>query len=93
MNTNTLKEDKLASKYIENILDSIYEKTNLDNIVTRFTCLLPEENNNLCILLDKYKHLFDSIIGKQNAELVSLEVKSGSYYDKVYPIPYILNKS
>ena len=93
MNTNTLKEVKLASKYIENILDSIYEKANLDNIVTRCTCILPKENNNLCILLDKYKYLFDSILGKQNAELVSLEVKSGSYYDKVNFIPYALNKS
>ena len=64
MNTNTLKEVKSASKYIENILDSIYEKANLDNIITICTCILPEENKNLCILLNKYKHLFDSILGK-----------------------------
>jgi len=64
MNTNALKEVKSASKYIENILNSIYEKANLDNIITRCTCLLLEENNNLCILLDKCKYLFDSILGK-----------------------------
>ena len=64
MNTNVLKKVKLASKYIENILDSIYKKANLDNIITICTCILSEENKNLCILLNKYKHLFDSIIGK-----------------------------
>ena len=64
MNTNKSKEVKSASKYIENNLDPVYEKVNLDNIITRCTCLLLEENNNLCILLDKCKHLFNSILGK-----------------------------
>ena len=64
MNTSKPKEVKLASKYIENILDTIYKKVNVEDIITRYVYLLPKEQNNLYILLHKYKYLFDGTLGK-----------------------------
>ena len=64
MKTSKSKEVKLASKYIENILDTIYKKANVEDIMTRYVCVLPKKQNNLYILLHKYEYLFDSILGK-----------------------------
>ena len=91
MNTSKPKEVKLASKYIENILDTIYKKANVEDIMTRYVYLLPKEQNNLCILLHKYEYLFDSTLSKWNTEPVSFEVKPGEkpYHSKVHSIPHI----
>ena len=43
VNTSKSKEVKSASKYIENILDTIYKKENIENIVIRYAYLLNKE--------------------------------------------------
>ena len=43
VNTSQPKEVKSASKYIENILDAIYKKENIENIVIRYVYLLNKE--------------------------------------------------
>ena len=95
VNASKSKKVKLASKYIENILDTIYKKPKVEDIITRYVYLLPKEQNNLYILLHKYEYLFDSTLGKWNIEPVSFEVKPGGkpYHSKVYPIPYIYEKT
>ena len=36
VNASKSKKVKLASKYIENILDTIYKKANVEDIITRY---------------------------------------------------------
>ena len=43
VNTSKPKEVKSASKYIENILDTIYKKENIEDIVIRYAYLLNKE--------------------------------------------------
>jgi hypothetical protein len=81
-----------ATKRVLGILDAIYDKADLPEIV-RTSCphLMPSEQDTLLSLLLDYKSLFDGTLGDWNRPPVSIELKDGAkpYHGRPYPIPQI----
>ena len=90
-NNDEPNEVKKASKRAEEILDAVYEKADINQIVNDCVHLSIDERNDLYRLLLKYESLFDGTLDEQNTTPISLQIKPGKklYHSKVYPISYI----
>jgi len=88
-------EVKEASKRVEGILDAVYEKADITNIVNECKHLSIEQRNELFILLKKYEILFDGTLGEWDTTPVSLEIKPGErpFHGKAYPIPHVYEQT
>ena len=88
-------EVKEASKRVEGILDAVYEKADITKIVNECKHLSIEQRNDLFILLNKHKSLFDGTLGEWDTPPVSLEVKPGErpFHGKAYSIPHVYEQT
>ena len=85
------KVTRRATDRMVKILDSKYEKANLEEIAAAAHQLTDSEQQMLYKLLKEYEDLFDGTLGKWNTEPVHVEMKpdakpSSSRY---YPVPHI----
>lgn len=73
------------------ILDSEYDKANLDEIVSQADSLTKQEKQQLLKLLQKYEILFDGTLGKWGGEPVRIKLKPDAkpFSSRFYPIPHI----
>ena len=69
------KEIKKASECVEDILDAVYEKADINKIAEECANLADAQKNDLCLLLKKYEALFDSALGDWDTTPVSLELE------------------
>ena len=72
------KSTKEATERVVKILDSKYEKVNLNEIVANAKNLDEDQKQMLLKLLKQYKTLFDGTLGRWNTTLVNIELPSNS---------------
>ena len=78
------------------ILDTKYEKVNLQSVVsTNCTHLSLHDHNMLLELLTEYEELFDGTHGDWNTESISFELKKGTkpYHARPSPVPRVHKKT
>ena len=79
-------------KRVTRILDSTYEKANLEEVV-KDNCahLSDDQRHKLLELLETYEELFDGTLGDFQTEPVSFELKEGAkpWHGRAYPVPHI----
>ncbi len=79
-----------ATQRVVHILDSKYEKADLQSVVSA-TCtrLSFPDQNKLLELLTEFEELFDGTLGDWNTEPVSFELKEGTkpYHGRPFPVP------
>ena len=83
---------KNATQRVVEIMDSNYEKTDLQAVVDATGPHLSlQDKNKLLDLLKKFEELFNRTLGDWKTEPVSFELKDGtkSYHDRPYPVPNI----
>ena len=78
---NMMSERKRLIK----ILDNEYKRATLEDFVDVLDHLDSPEKANLSILLQKYEHLFNSMIGDFKTSLVRLETKKNSVPTHIRP--------
>jgi hypothetical protein len=61
------------------ILDTEYKPASLDDIIKTYENLHVEEQHQLKILLQKYEHLFDGLLGEFNMEPISLQLMDPNF--------------
>ena len=73
------------------ILDSKYEKANLEEIVANAKNLDEDQKQMLLKLLKQYETLFDGTLGRWNTTPVNIELRTNSkpVNTKWYPVPRI----
>ena len=73
------------------ILESNYQKADIDASVKSWDYPSPEQQTRLKTLLYTYESLFDGTLGTWNIDPVDLELKPGAkpYHARPYPIPQI----
>ena len=79
-----------ATKWVVHILDTKYEKTDLQSVVSANCSYLSfQDQNKLLELLTEYEELFDRTLGDWNTQPVSFELKEGtkSYHGRPFPVP------
>jgi hypothetical protein len=74
------------------ILDAEYKPASLDDVIKTCENLHIEEQHQLCILLQKYEHLFDRTLGGFNMETVpnSLQLMDPNckpIHERAYTVP------
>ena len=82
----------VATKRVVEILDAKYEKADLPAICKALTHLTKDQQEQLLILLQKYKELFDGTLGDWKTTPVSLELKEGAkpyHVRRPYPVPKV----
>ena len=74
---------------VKRILESKYEKTDLDKLVDEFTHLSKNEQTALLKLLKKYETLFDGTLGHWTGTSYKIELRKDAktYHGKAYGIP------
>jgi hypothetical protein len=83
------------TKRTMDILDAIYEKADLINVVSKCTYLNKKEQNILLQLLIKYEDLFDGTLGTWNGPEVDIKLKKDAipYFARPFPVPQIHEKT
>ena len=79
-----------ATQRVIHILDTKYEKADLQSVVSaNCTNLSLQDQNNLLELLTEYEELFDGTLGDWNTEPVSFELKEGTkpYHGRPFSVP------
>ena len=79
-----------ATKRVVHIVDTKYEKADLQSVVsTNCTPLSLQDQNKLLELFTEYEELFDRTLGDWNTEPVSFELKEGTkpYHGRPFPVP------
>src|SRR5688500_13588077 len=82
--------DTTEAERIQAILDAKYCPADLEKITQECVELNKEEQQKLLALLQKFKHLFDGMVGTWNTEPVDLHLKDPNgqpYHAKPYPVP------
>ena len=89
-NNDKSDEVKCVLKRAEEILNTIYEKADINIIINDCANLSINEYNDLFRLLQKYELLFDLVLDERDTAPVLLQVKSDKnpYQGKAYSIPY-----
>jgi hypothetical protein len=81
-----------ATKHVTQILDTKYQKTDLQSIVKN-NCkhLSADQKKKLLQLLQKYELLFDRTLGDWKTKLVSFQLKEGlsPYHGQTFSVPKI----
>ena len=74
---------------VNKILDTKYEKANLEEVVAVYIWLAEEERGKLLNLLKKFPELFDGTLGTWKNETLSIQLKPGvkPYHARSFPIP------
>jgi hypothetical protein len=57
------------------ILDAEYKPASLDDVINTYENLHVEEQHQLCILLQKYEHLFDGTLGEFNMDPIPISLQ------------------
>lgn len=80
-----------ATNRMIKILDSKYEKANLQKIVEGATHLNQREKDLLYKLLKKYEEIFDGTLGEWKTQPVELELIEGAkpHSQRHYPVPHL----
>ena len=79
-----------ATQRVVHILDTKYEKADLQSVVSaNCTHLSLPDQNKLLELLTEYEELFDGTLGDRIAQLISFKLKEGTkpYHDRPFPVP------
>ena len=79
-----------ATERVVNILDTKYEKADLQSVVsTNCSHLSLQDQNKLLELLTEFEELFDGTLGDWKTDPVSFELKEGTkpYHGRSYPVP------
>ena len=77
-------------KQVVHILDSKYEKTDLQSVVSsNCTYLSLQDQNKLLELLTEYEELFDGPLDNWNTKPVFFELKEGAklYHERLFSVP------
>ncbi len=85
-----------ATQQVVHILDTKYEKADLQSVVrTNCSHLNLRDQNKLLELLTEYEGLFDGTLGDWNTEPVSFELKEGTkpYHGRPFPAPKSCNET
>jgi len=74
---------------VKRILDAKYEKADIEKICLEQAELDQKQQDQLAVLLRKYKALFDGQLGRWHGQEVKLELKEGAkpYHARAYNIP------
>jgi hypothetical protein len=85
-NKNTIDVFAIASSTMK-ILDAKYEKADLDAYFKLVNHLDSKKKISLKLLLSKYEHLFDGLLGYWKTDPVDLRLKSGEMPFQLSPFP------
>jgi hypothetical protein len=75
MSANELQTLRDEYSRATNILDAEYKPASLDDVIKTCENFHVEEQHQLKILLQKYEHLFDGILGEFNMETVLISLQ------------------
>ena len=91
LRSNKPKSTRDSTQRVIKILDSKYEKADLDQIMKNATNLDKTQKTMLLQLLKKYKDLFDGTLGRWNTTPVIIELQSNAkpVNARWYPVPRI----
>ncbi len=81
-----------ATKRVKRILDTKYQKEDLQSIVTnKCKHLSTNQQKKLLQLLTKYESLFGGTLGDWKTKLVSFQLKEGvsPYHGRAFPVPKV----
>ena len=81
-----------ATKRVTQILDTKYQKADLQSIVKdKCKHLTADQQKKLLQLLTKYKSLFDGTLGDWKTKPVSFKLKEGvsPYHGRAFPVPKV----
>ena len=76
------------------ILDTEYEAAKIEDTVVKVENSNKEQKDSLCSLLNKYKQLFDGVLGDFDVPYIKLEVEPGTYpvHSRPFHVPPIHRK-
>ena len=82
---------KDATQRLHKIMESNYEKANLEEVVRDADNLGDEQKHELLKLLKEFEELFDGTLGTWNTEPVHIELKADAkpINSRYYPVPHI----
>ena len=85
------KATREETERVTKILDSNYEKANLEEVVQNATSLNREQKRKLLKTLKKFESLFDGTLGQWKTDPVKIELKDGAkpVNARWYPVPKI----
>ena len=75
-------------------MDANYESVDIEDINIKAKKLDEEQKESLCSLLNKYKQLFDGVLGDFDVPYIKLEVEPGTYpvHSRPFHVPPIHRK-
>ena len=84
-----------ATNRIIKILDSKYDKANLEEVVKKAKHLTEKERDMLYHLLKKYENIFDGSLGEWETDPVDFELKDDAkpHSQRHYPVPHLYKKT
>ena len=85
------KATQEATDRVMRILESNYQKANLEEIASQANSLTPVQKGQLLQLLHRYKDLFDGTLGTWGGDPIKIRLKTDAkpYSGRYYPIPHI----
>ena len=95
MFTHEPKSTNEATQQTVRILDTKYEKADLQSVVSDCKHLSQSDQKKLLELLQQFEELFDGTLGDWRTEPVSFELKPGAtpFRGRAFPVPKLHKKN
>jgi hypothetical protein len=92
--TKNRQKPRRLIRLLKQILDTKYEKANLDELIRKCSYLTQNEQFKLLKLLQKHGHLFNGTLGRWDGRPYNIKLKPDAtpYHARAFPIPKVKSR-